>query len=66
MDRNAIDTSIDEKSRAAVDAYANEIAPIQIALELRQALRTQARNERRERVRRMMVRRRRQDSGPTA
>jgi membrane protein YdbS with pleckstrin-like domain len=66
MDRKAIDTSIDEKSRAAVDAYANEIAPIQIAIELRQALRTQARNERRERVRRMMVRRRRQDSGPTA
>jgi hypothetical protein len=66
MDRKAIDTSIDEKSRAAVDAYANEVAPIQIAVELRQALRAQARNERRERVRRMMVRRRRQDSGPTA
>lgn len=65
MDRMAIDTSIERQSRAAVDAYANEIAPIQIALELRQALRMQARSERRERVRRMMVRRRSQNSDPT-
>jgi membrane protein YdbS with pleckstrin-like domain len=66
IDRQAIDSSMDQKARAAVDSYATEVAPIQIALELRQALRAQARNERRERVRKMMVRRRSQNSGPTA
>jgi uncharacterized membrane protein YdbT with pleckstrin-like domain len=58
MDRPSIDRAMDDKARMAVDSYAAEVAPIQIALQVRQALRAQARAERRERVRRLMLRRR--------
>jgi len=66
MDQKAIDSTIEQKSQAAINAYANEVAPIQIAVELKQALLAQAHGERRVRTRRMMmVRRRRPGSGPT-
>jgi hypothetical protein len=58
MDLISINASIDQKSRAVVDAYANEVAPIQIALEVRAALREQSRQERKVRMRRIVMRRR--------
>ncbi len=58
MDRKAIDSAIDEKSQLAVSVYADQIAPIQIALTLRQALRAQVRAARRARVRKLIARHR--------
>jgi Bacterial PH domain len=58
MDRSAIDQAIDAKTQLAVDTYADQIAPIQMALTVRQALRSQIRTERRERVRKLIARRR--------
>jgi hypothetical protein len=58
MDSSAIDQKIDEKTQLAVDQYADHIAPVQMALTVRQALRAQIRSERRERVRKLIARRR--------
>jgi hypothetical protein len=57
MNQAAIDRAMEETARTAVNSYANEIAPIQIALEVREALRAQSRLERRDRVRRLLRRR---------
>jgi Bacterial PH domain len=66
MDREEIDRAMSDRAVSAVESYATQIAPIQIALQIRQAMRAQSRAERRDRVRRLIARRRIQGDDSTA
>jgi Bacterial PH domain len=58
MDPEQIARAMDDRAISAVESYATQIAPVQIALQIRQALRAQSRAERRDRVRKLIARRR--------